>query len=296
MAGTALIFGASGQDGPYVAAACRARGLEVVAVSRRGPVVGDVGSQECVETLVQAHRPSLLFQLAADSALDHDLLGGHRRTIVDGTLFALEAVERFAPACRVFVPGSGLQFRNSGAPLGADAPFAATSAYAWARIAAVEAARYYRGRGVRVQVGYLFHHESPRRSPRHLSQTIVQGAARIAAGQRESLAIGDLEVEREWTFAGDVVEGMLVLLDHDHVPEAVIASGEALPVRAFVAEVFRRHGLDWREHVRPRPGYRAPFRRLVGDPAPLRSLGWAPRVGLGALVAQMVAAPEPASA
>jgi len=53
-------------------------------------------------------------------------------------------------------------------------------------------------------VGYLFHHESPLRKPGHVSKKIALAALRIAAGSGEKLELGDITVEKEWTFAGDV--------------------------------------------------------------------------------------------
>ena len=76
--------------------------------------------------------------------------------------------------CKVFLAGSGLQFANRGEPLHETDPFDASSAYSVERIHSVYSARYFRTLGVRVYVGYLFHHESPLRKPTHVSQKIVQ--------------------------------------------------------------------------------------------------------------------------
>lgn len=285
----ALIFGASGQDGHYLAEVCRARGVEPVGVARTGAAVrGDVGSFEEVRALVEAHRPGYVFQLAASSTTRHDALFENHETISTGALNVLEAVRRHAPAARVFLAGSGVQFENAGAPISERTPFAATSPYAVARIQSVYAARYFRTLGVRAYVGYLFHHESPLRKPGHLAMTVALAARRIAAGSAEPLEIGDAGVEKEWTFAGDVAEAIFTLVSQDAVLEAAIGSGVAHSVEAWLERCFAAVGLDWRDHVRRRSGFVPEYRRLVSDPATIRSLGWAPRVGLDELARMMV--------
>ena len=48
---------------------------------------------------------------------------------------------------------------------------------------------------------------------------------RISSGSREKITLGDLSVKKEWTFAGDIVEGIFTLVQQDKVFEAVIGSG-----------------------------------------------------------------------
>ena len=132
----ALIFGASGQDGRYLAAECAARGITPVGVSRAGaPVRGDVADRAQVLALVRAHRPAYVFHLAAASTTRHEALFENHATIATGALNVLEAVRLEAPAARVFLAGSGVQFVNTGAPISERDPFAPSSPYAVSRIA-----------------------------------------------------------------------------------------------------------------------------------------------------------------
>ena len=119
--------------------------------------------------------PDVIFHLAANSTTKHEALRENHETIVTGTLNILESVLCHSPETRVFIVGSGLQFKNSGLPISEDSEFDAASAYAVARIQSVYVARYFRRLGVRVYVGYLFHHESPFRHPHHVSKVIVDG-------------------------------------------------------------------------------------------------------------------------
>jgi GDPmannose 4,6-dehydratase len=289
----ALIFGASGQDGHYLAEVCHANGVAPVGVSRAGaPVRGDVGSFEQVRALVQEHRPAFVFQLAARSTTRHDALFENHETISTGALNVLEAARLDAPAARVFIAGSGVQFANTGAPISERDPFEASSPYAVARIQSVYAARYFRTLGVNAYVGYLFHHESPLRKQDHLSQLIASAARRVAAGSGELLELGDLSVEKEWTFAGDVARAIFALVTQDRVHEAVIGSGRTHSVQEWVELCFAVAGKDWRAHVRRREGFVPEYRRLVSDPTTIRGLGWEPKVPVEELARMMMAAPR----
>lgn len=287
----ALIFGANGQDGHYLHEELQRRGVESIGVSRSGPWVrADVSRLDQVEPLIQQHRPDYLFQLAARSSTRHEALYDNHDAISTGAWNVLESAWRHCRQARVFLPGSGVQFLNRGEPISQDDPFEASSPYSVARIQSVYAARYYRSMGLRAYIGYLFHHESPRRRPAHVSQQVVRAARRIAAGNREALKLGDLGVEKEWTFAGDVARAMTTLVDQEDVFEATLGSGEAHSIEDWVRCCFEFAGLDWREHTSSSGDYVAEYRRLVSDPKILRSLGWRPTLDLPALAAMMMQA------
>ena len=286
----ALIFGANGQDGHYLSEVCKERGISPIGVSRSGDWIhADVSSYEQVRELIKKYAPSYIFHLAARSTTRHDALFENHETISTGTLNILESVKIHCPRAKVFIAGSGLQFVNTGKPVSERDPFDASSPYAVARIQSVYAARYYRSLGLRVYVGYLFHHESPLRKPSHVSRKIALAAQRIATGSHEKLELGDLTVEKEWTFAGDVAEAMLTLVRQDAVFEATIGTGTVYSIKDWLEQCFGVIGKEWRGSVRPQEGFVAEYPRLVSDPATIRSLGWSPKVGFSELARIMMA-------
>ena len=285
----ALIFGASGQDGYYLSELCRTKGMHVIGVSR-GDVGASISSFFEVEQLIVTHQPACVFHLAANSTTRHDAVFENHELISTGSLNILEAVRRHQAAAKVFITGSGVQFKNTGKAISERDEFDASSPYAVSRIHAAYAARYYRTLGVKAYIGYLFHHESPRRKPNHVSQMIVQAVKRIAGGSAELLEIGNVHVQKEWTFAGDVVKGILTLIEQDDVFEAVIGSGVTYSIQDWLEQCFRIVGRDWRDHVRIRQGFRTEYMKLVSEPATIRSLGWAPEVSFAQLAEMMVRA------
>jgi len=286
----ALIVGCSGQDGHYLTRLLTSARVAVVGVSRReGPTGGiDVADRKAVDELVNALRPDYVFHLAARSTTRHEALFDNHDAISTGTLNILEAVRLHAPEARVFLTGSGVQFRNTGAPIAETDEFEPSSPYSVARIHSVYASRYFRRLGIRTYVGYLFHHDSPRRGAGHVSSIIASAAARIAAGSQETLEIGDVTVEKEWTFAGDVAAGIWTLVRQDACTEAAIGSGVAYRIRDWLEVCFTAAGLDWTKHVRVRQGFTPEYQRLVSKPDSIHALGWQPQVSFIELARMMV--------
>ncbi len=287
----ALIFGANGQDGHYLNELCKLKRIEPVGVSRHGSWVQvDVSNCDQVEHLIKEHKPTFIFHVAANSTTRHEALFENHETISTGTLNILEAARIHSPAAKIFIVGSGVQFKNKGTPISEVDPFDANSPYAVARIQSVYAARYYRSLGMQVYVGYLFHHESPHRQAHHVSKFIALAARRIADGSQEIIELGDISVKKEWTFAGDVARGIFTLLDQKIVFECVIGSGVAYSIENWLEQCFGMIGKDWRDHVRIREGFAPEYKCLVSNPKTINSLGWFPSVGFKELAKIMIAA------
>ena len=286
---TVIIFGANGQDGYYLADLYRRQGCDVLGISRTGDGLrGDVASFELVEELVRSRKPDVIFHLAATSTTRHEALFENHKTIGSGTLNILEAVYRWQQGCKVFLIGSGLQFLNRGEPIHETDPFDASSAYSVERIHSVYSARYFRSLGIRVYVGYLFHHESPLRRPTHVSQKIVQAVMRIAAGSCEKIELGDISVEKEWAFAGDIAEGMAFLVGQDKVFEAVIGTGKTHTIEDWLNICFASIGKDWTNYVILQDGFTAEYKRLLSNPETMHYLGWRPKVNFSELAKLML--------
>ncbi|MDO8873977.1 MAG: GDP-mannose 4,6-dehydratase [Methanoregula sp.] len=290
----AIIFGANGQDGHYLTEVLYQKKIEVIEVSRNsGDVIGDVSNYSFVENQIKNIQPTYIFHLAANSTTKHNALFENHETISTGTLNILEAVKRHCPNSKVFITGSGVQFRNKGMPIKETDEFEANSPYSLARIHSVYAARYYRSLGLNVYVGYLFHHESPLRKPHHVSQMIALAVQRIAGGSDEVIELGDISVEKEWTFAGDITRGILTLVEQDKVFEAVIGSGVGYTIENWLEQCFGILGKDWHYHVRLRDGFTSEYKRLISNPETIKSLGWHPTEGLSDLAERMVMQTSP---
>jgi nucleoside-diphosphate-sugar epimerase len=124
--------------------------------------------------------------------------------------------------------------------------------------------------------GILFNHESPRRGLEFVTRKVTDGVARIKLGLAGSLALGNLDAQRDWGFAGDYVRAMWLMLQQDQADDYVIATGrEPLGPRARRSRVrARRAGLgEVREARSPVPAprrSRSPDRRSGEGESPPR--------------------------
>ena len=286
----AIIFGANGQDGFYLIQLLKNKGIDVIGVSRSGDFLKtDIGSLEEVSALIQKEQPDFIFHLAANSTTRHDAMFENHRTISTGTFNVLEAVRLHAPNAKVFISGSGLQFQNLDLPIKETDPFEARDAYSVSRIQSVYAARYFRTLGVKAYVGYFFNHDSPRRSERHMAQKIAAYASRLSQGiVEEKLSIGDMSVVKEWTFAGDVVHGIWLLINQDDIFEANISSGDGHSILEWTELCFSLMGADYLDHVVEATGFKAEYKQLISDNSLIRSLGFQSEISFHQLAQMMI--------
>lgn len=286
----AIIFGINGQDGFYLNQLLQQNQIEVIGVSRSAGrwIQGDVGNRSFVQSLIKSNQPDYIFHLAANSKVSHELLFEHQSTIVNGTLNILESVFHYSPLSKLFITGSGLQFVNHGNPVTEQNEFIARDAYSLARIESVYVARYYRDKGIKTFVGYLFHHDSPLRTQQHLNRKIADAAKAIAAGKEYSLTIGDVTVEKEFGFAGDIASGIFHLTQQETLTEACISTGKAYSIEKWLELCFSSIGKNWKDYVELNNGYIPDFKRLVSDPSAINAIGWNAVTGIEELARLML--------
>ena len=285
----AIITGAGGQDGFYLSQLLKNKGLEIVGIARSGNHLRvDLTSLDEVTELIKSYQPEYIFHLAALSTTKHEVWLQNNEIIGKGTLNLLEAIKTTGINTRIFIAGSGLQFKNEGRPIRESDEFDPSSPYAVSRIHATYAARYYRKLGIKAYVGFLFNHDSPLRGQSHMAKKISEAAKRIAIGSKEKLVIGDLSTRKEWGFAGDIVEAIWVLLQQDKNFEATIGTGEAHSIQEWLELCFSLKGISWKDHVETAEHFSAEYKILVSDPSLIMSMGWTPKVGFTALAQMML--------
>ncbi len=285
----AIIFGASGQDGHYLSELLKTKGYEIIGIFRQQHLsLVNISDYKSVEELVKLHQPEFIFHLAANSSTDHTFLFENHSIIATGTLNILEAVKTNSPLTKVFISGSGLQFKNEGKPIKEIDPFEAREAYSSARIASVYVARYFRSIGIKSYVGYFFNHDSPMRTERHMTKKISEAAKRIAAGSNEKLLIGDLDAVKEYGYAGDIVNGIWTLVNQEKITEANISTGKGYTIKDWLEQCFSVVGKQWEDYVTMNTDFVSQYSQLVSDPSLIFSLGWKPQVDFEELAKMMM--------
>lgn len=287
---TAIIFGANGQDGFYLNELLKLYSTEVIKVSRTGDCInGSVGDYNFVGNLIKKYQPHFIFHFAANSTTRHNALFDNHEAISTGTLNILECVKLHCPGAKVFISGSAMQFKNDGRPIDEQTPFEASSPYSIARIQSVYAARYYRKVfGLKIYAGYFFNHDSPLRTEKHVNQKIAKAAKRIAQGSSEKLILGNIEVKKEFNFAGDIVAAVWQLVNQNEIFEAVVGNGEAYSIEEWLAYCFSQQNIDWQRYVVLEKDFVPEYEILVSNPKLIKTLGWQPKINFYQLANMMI--------
>jgi len=311
---TALICGVSGQDGALLARLLLQRGYRVCGTSRDAqiaplPNLYRLGIRDRVELLsmtltdfrsvfqaLTKVRPDEIYNLAGQSSvgLSFEQPVETLESNALGVLNLLEAVRFLGEPVRLYNACSSECFGETGGPADETTPFHPRSPYAVAKAAAFwEVANYREAYDLFACSGILFNHESPLRPERFVTRKVVAAACRIAAGSRERLRLGNLDVRRDWGWAPEYVDAMWRMLQQDVADDYVIATGESHGLEDFVRLAFVAVGLDWRDHTEVNPDLlrAADIRFSSGNAAKARArLGWAARLRLPEVVRLMVRA------
>jgi GDPmannose 4,6-dehydratase len=322
MTRSALVTGASGQDGWYLIKLLLAKGYRVHAQSRSPAApdshweevcwhVGDPANAQFLEDLVGQARPAEIYNLAAVSrpqlSWGHPLETAQLNAIVPHQL--CEIVRRFCPEAHLFQASSSEMFGASRSPVqDEDTPCVPNTPYGVAKAYAHRIVGAYREQyRMHLSAGILFNHESPRRTLSFVSQKIAHGAASIALGLRQAkeldesgqpileggrIHLGNIDAQRDFGFAGDYVEAMHAIVQSNVAGDFVIGTGETHSIAEFCEVAFRLVGRDWREHVVSRPDL---IRKTDDDtranPSKLKSrLGFNFKTSFTELVTMMVQA------
>jgi len=317
MTKTALITGITGQDGSYLAELLLGKGYTVHGIVRRsssfntqrlehlyrdqhdpqaklflhyGDLVDGIGLRE----ILTRTQPDEVYNLGAQShvKVSFDQPVYTVATGAMGTINLLEALRDLGGKTRFYQASSSEMYgKVMEKPQTERTPFHPRSPYACAKVYSFwQTVNYRESYGMFTCNGILFNHESPRRGETFVTRKITRAATRIKEGLQRKLYLGNLDASRDWGFAGDYVEAMWRMLQHDTPDDYVVATGETRTVREFLNEVFGHLGLDWHPYVEVDPKYFRPaeVEFLLGDASKARRvLQWQPQITFKALAKMM---------
>ncbi|MBV9989213.1 MAG: GDP-mannose 4,6-dehydratase [Chitinophagaceae bacterium] len=309
---TALICGVSGQDGAYLSKLLLDKGYRVVGGSRDASTnkfdnlqrIGIKAGVEPVSISLTDFRSTLqtIIKVAPDEV--YNLSGQSSvglsfeqpvetfESVSIGALNLLEAIRFSGLPVKLYNSGSSECFGETGPqPANEQTPFKPVSPYAVAKAAAHwQVAIYRQAYNLFACTGILFNHESPLRSDRFVTKKIINAACRIAAGSKEKLQLGNIEILRDWGWAPDYVEAMWLMLQQPEAEDYVIATGASNPLKYFIDLAFKFFKLDWRDHVVSDPGLMRPADLHAGRAdasKALNKLQWKASYNLEQIVAAM---------
>jgi GDPmannose 4,6-dehydratase len=273
----ALITGATGQDGAYLAEFLLGKGYMVHGIKRRSSSFntdrvdhlyhdpheqnvrfvlhyGDMTDATNLIRIIQESQPTEIYNLAAQSHVQVSFETPEYTANADalGPLRLLEAIRilglqnrtRFYQASTSELYGSVREI-----PQRETTPFYPRSPYGVAKLYGFWITTNYReAYGMHASNGILFNHEGPTRGETFVTRKITRAAAAIQLGLQEKLYLGNLDAVRDWGHARDYAEGMWMIVQQDEPDDYVLATGEKHSVREFVERAFACVDLDIEWH------------------------------------------------
>lgn len=331
---TSVITGVTGQDGAYLTQQLLERGHKVYGTFRRTSSVNfwrleelgvhDHPNLELVEfdlidtgaclRLIDSSEPDYVYNLAAQSFVGVSFqqpIATAQMTGI-GPLHLLEAIRQVNDKIKFYQASSSEQFgRVRAVPQNEDTPFHPRSPYGVAKVFGYWITVNYReSYGIFASSGILFNHESPLRGREFVTRKITNAVARIHLGKQEWLEVGNLDARRDWGFAKEYTEGMILIMNRREPETFVLATGKNASVRDFAQMAFAAVGIElaWHGHgveeqgvckktgkvrVKVNPVYFRPAEvdNLIGDSSRAEKLlGWKAQTSLGELCRLMVEA------
>ena len=311
----AFITGVTGQDGYYLSEFLLDKGYEVHGIIRRSssfntsriePLISkyndkfklyysDLLDSSSLNNLITNIQPDEIYNLAAQSHVAvsfknpmYTISSGNQ-----GTISILEAIRNSDKEIKFYQASSSEMYGGgSKEMLNEQSVFDPKSPYAASKVFSHNVTKLYRDSYDLFAVnGILFNHESPFRGETFVTRKISRAVGRISLGLQTKLTLGNLDASRDWGFAGDYVEGMWMMLQHDRPDDWVLATGETHTVKEFAEEAFEMVDLNWEDYVETSDRYLRPNEvdYLLGDSSKAQQqLGWKPKVSFKDLVKKMV--------
>lgn len=270
----AIITGITGQDGYYLAKLLLDKGYLVFGVIRENQTgsierkrVEDLSSNlkilnvdllnlGAVEELISSINPDEVYNLAAVSSVSYSIDHPHEtmQFNVLANLNLLETIKKFKKPIRFFHAASSEIYGNvdeSLLPITEETAFNPQSPYALSKVSAYLTTKSYRELyGLFATNGILFNHESPLRRDNFVFKKIINTAARIYLGEKDlKLALGNVDIWRDWGFAGDYVEGMWLSLQQNKSDDYIFCTGTCTQLKDVVEKVFAMKDLNYKDHL-----------------------------------------------
>lgn len=290
---TALITGVTGQDGSYLTELLLEKNYRVVGLCKNSRstnsknvahlqgkieyVFGDLSDSTSIYKAVKDAQPDEVYNLASQSypGESWNLALETARTNGLGAHLLFDTVRQLNPACRIYQASSSEMFGVvTETPQDDNTPFNPINPYAAAKLYAHNMAKIYRqSYKMFISCGILFNHESPRRGMHFITQKITYAAACLKLGIKNSpllneqnepiikngkLLLGNLNAKRDWGFAGNYVEAMWLMLQHDTPDDFAIGTGQIRTIQQVCEAAFSYVGLNWENYIEVDPRFVRP--------------------------------------
>ena len=262
----ALITGVAGQDGTLLSKALVDKGWDVFgsrlanenlvpehSLTSEKLIELDVTDSQLVTKVIGEIKPNVIFHFAGITSVGFSIEQPEitRAVNVGGTQNILDAISAHglletqiihAASTEIFDKSQGLITENS--PLDPASPYAESKALAY------ELCREHRRQGLKVTNAILSNHESYLRPETFVTGKISNGVAQISLDLKSKISLGNTDVEKDWSAASDIIDGLIRIAEKDFVGDVILASGISTNLQDLISTAFLHVGIsDWQNYI-----------------------------------------------
>ena len=247
---TALILGANGFVGPWLARELSSLGYRVCGSDIQGHPserlkcdlyhAANLLDIESLKRLMETIHPDQVYNLAAVSSVGQSWRNPAQtmRVNVEGVVNLLEICRTMNPMPRVLLVGSSEEYAPSTEALSENSPIAANNPYGISKETQGRLANmYFHEYGLPIYRVRAFNHTGPGQAPTFVLSSWCRQAAEIEmSGCSGTIKVGNLDVARDFSDVRDVVRAYRMLLESNHAGAVFnVGSGTALPLRVLLS-------------------------------------------------------------
>ena len=206
-----------------------------------------------VENLITSVSPDIVFNLAGPSSV-YESFSNPKKTIdlitniFNNLTGALISQNIF---CNFFQASSSEMFNSKvNEIINEESPIKSNSPYAEAKIINHNKAKnLIKTYDWNITSGIMFNHESEFRDAGYLTSKIIKNVYEIYNKREQKIVVGSLDYVRDWSFAGDIMNGALLLSLNDARGSYIMGSGIGTSIKELIQIVFNYFDLNWEKYT-----------------------------------------------
>jgi GDPmannose 4,6-dehydratase len=262
-----LITGVAGQDGTLLSELLLNEGWEVLgtrlpseqlhkthALDLAHTVEMDIADFDEVNSVVCSIAPDVIFHLAGITSVgfsfEHPELT--HKVNVGGIKNLLDAIRSGTTSGAHLINAASTEiFAESLDPITELSPLGPRSPYAESKAASVGLIQNSRKAGIKATNAILANHESYLRTTDFVTGKIANEVARISLGLSDHIQLGNIDVEKNWSSAKDIVAGLSQIAKKKFIGDVILASSNSTKLTEILESAFGYIGIsNWQPYVR----------------------------------------------
>jgi GDPmannose 4,6-dehydratase len=265
----ALIFGITGQDGPYLANYLIKKKYKVTGIYRRKKFINlkklnllnkiDLKlvkkiQKENINKILKNNYDEIYFLSGQSSVtLSFDKSAETYESQIEPLKIILDFIRNQKKKKTKFLYSSSAEMFgniNDKKKINEESKKKPISPYGLAKLIGYEIVKSYREMyKIPVCSAILFNHESSLRQNNFIFKKILDNLKKIKKNDRHKLIVGNIEIKRDWGWAPEYMEACHKILTSKKSNDYLIATEKTVKLKKIISLFFENYGLNWKKYT-----------------------------------------------